>query len=292
MLHWHSSKQEDAIALLIGTPASDFSLPAAPLAALPPAVPVGLPSGLLERRPDIAAAERRVAAANAQIGIVEAAFYPNVTLSASGGFASSALSTWLSWPSRLWAVGPAIAETLFEGGLRRAQTEAARAAYDSTVALYRQTVLTGFEEVEDNLAALRILEEEARVQGEAVKAAQQAVTVTTNQYRAGTLSYLNVLVAQTAALHAEAVAVDVLGSHESIFGAYDIRGVVGEDLDSPTTRAPGPGEPAKTASWVAGKNARSVTSVLSLACFYPIQGKARRIVPSLLWLLRQSRLAL
>ena len=126
---------------------------------------------LLERRPDIAAAERSVAAANAQIGVAKAAYFPTITLSASGGFESSALSKWLTWPSRLWSVGPAISETLFDGGLRRAQNDQARAAYDASVAAYRQTVLTGFQEVEDNLAALRILEEEARVQGEAVKAA-------------------------------------------------------------------------------------------------------------------------
>ena len=135
-----------------------------------------------------------MAAANAQIGVAEAAFYPTVTLSASGGFESIDLSKWLTWPSRFWSVGAAISETVFEGGLRRAQTAQARAAYDATVASYRETVLTGFQEVEDNLAALRILEEEAQVQDEAVKAAQQSVTLTTNQYKAGTVSYLNVIV--------------------------------------------------------------------------------------------------
>jgi len=202
---------EHAIAALTGTPASVFSLPVAPLTTVPPAIPVGVPSELLERRPDIAAAERRVAAANAQIGVAEAAYYPTITLSASAGFVSTALSDLFSWPSRVWAVGAAIAETVFEGGLRRAQTNEARAAYDANVASYRQTVLTAFQGVEDNLAALRILQDEAQVQDEAVKAAQQSVALTTNQYKAGTLSYLDVVVTQTVALANERAAVDILG---------------------------------------------------------------------------------
>jgi NodT family efflux transporter outer membrane factor (OMF) lipoprotein len=202
---------EHAIALLIGKPASLFSIAVAPPTTIPPTLPVGVPSELLERRPDIAGAERRVATANAQIGVAVAAYYPTVTLSASGGFESKSLSKWLTWPSRFWSVGPGISETVFDGGLRRAQTAAARAAYDATVASYRQTVLTGFQEVEDNLAALRILEEEARVQDQAVKAAQQSVTVSMNQYREGTVSYFNVIVAQTIALSNERTAVDILG---------------------------------------------------------------------------------
>jgi len=200
---------EHAIALLVGKPASLFSIPVGPLMTGPPAVPVGVPSDLLERRPDIAGSERRVAAANAQIGVAVAAYYPTVTLSASGGFETTNLSKWLIWPSRFWSVGPGISETVFDGGLRRGQTAAARAAYDGTVASYRQTVLTGFQEVEDNLAALRILEEEAKVQDEAVKAAQQSVDFTTNQYKAGTVSYLNVLVAQTIALNNEITALGI-----------------------------------------------------------------------------------
>ena len=190
---------EHAIATLIGKPASLFSIPFTPLAALPPTIPVGVPSTLLERRPDIAAAERSAAAANAQIGIAKAAYFPTITLSASGGFESSALSQWLTWPSRLWSVGPAISETLFDGGLRRAQNDQARAAYDASVAAYRQTTLIGFQDVEDNLAALRILEEEARVQGEAVQAAQQSMMFTTNQYKSGTASALDVIITQVTA---------------------------------------------------------------------------------------------
>jgi NodT family efflux transporter outer membrane factor (OMF) lipoprotein len=201
---------EHAIALLIGKPASNYSLAAAPLTASPPPLPGGLPSSLLERRPDIAAAERRMAAANAQIGVAEAAYYPSLTLSASGGFQSSSFSNWLTAPSRFWSVGPALAQTLFDGGLRRAQTDQAIAAYDANVAGYRQTVLNGFKEVEDNLAALRILEEEAAIQDEAVQNARQSVALTTNQYKAGIVSYLNVALVQATALANERTAVDVL----------------------------------------------------------------------------------
>jgi NodT family efflux transporter outer membrane factor (OMF) lipoprotein len=201
---------EHAIALLIGKPASSYALAVAPLTALPPALPVGIPSSLLERRPDIAAAERRMAEANAQIGVTEAAYYPSLILSASGGFQSSSFSNWLTVPSRFWSVGPALAQTLFDGGLRRAQTDQAIAAYDANVAGYRQTVLTGFKEVEDNLAALRILEEEAAIQDEAVQNARQSVVLTTNQYKAGIVSYLGVALVQATALNNERAAVDVL----------------------------------------------------------------------------------
>ena len=204
------SQLSHAMAVLVGRPPSSFSIPVAPRIAGPPTVPIGVPSGLLERRPDIAAAERRVAAANARIGIAEAAYYPNVTLSASAGFEAATLAKWLTWPARFWSVGPAVSELLFDGGLRRAQTEEARAAYDAEVAGYRQTVLAGFQEVEDNLAALRVLEDEARVQQEALAAARKTVEVVTNQYKAGTVSYLNVIVAQTTALSSEQVALGIL----------------------------------------------------------------------------------
>jgi NodT family efflux transporter outer membrane factor (OMF) lipoprotein len=202
---------EHAIAVLIGTPVSTFSIPFEPLTVSLPAIPVGVPSELLERRPDIAGAERRVAAANAQIGVAEAAFYPSVTLSGTLGLVSTAFGDWFSLPSRVWALGAAISETVFDGGLRKAVTEEARAAYDATVASYRQSVLTAFQDVEDNLAALRILEDEARVQDEAVHAARQALTVVLNQYQAGTLSYLDVVVTQTTALANERAAVDIYG---------------------------------------------------------------------------------
>ncbi len=205
------SQLEHAIAVLIGKPASMFSIPVTPLSAKPPAIPAGIPSELLERRPDIAAAERRVAAANAQIGVAEAAYYPSILLGATGGFESSDLSNWLSWPSRLWSIGLSLSQTLFDAGLRSAQTDQARAAYDATVASYRQTVLTGFQEVEDNLAALRILEEESRVQGEAVTAARRSVELSRNQYKAGTISYLDVVVVQAILLVNERTAVEIEG---------------------------------------------------------------------------------
>ena len=153
---------EHAIAILIGKAPADFAIPPQPLNVAVPAVPLNLPSELLERRPDIAAAERRVAAANARIGVAKAAFFPALTLSGAAGFQSSSFADWLTWPSRFWSVGPAIAQSIFDAGLRRALTDQAIAVYDATVATYRQTVLEGFLEVEDNLAALRILEEEKK----------------------------------------------------------------------------------------------------------------------------------
>jgi NodT family efflux transporter outer membrane factor (OMF) lipoprotein len=206
------SQLEHAIATLLGKPASDFSLPRAPLAASVPTTPAGVPSALLERRPDIAAAERSMAAANAQIGVAIAAFFPTLTLSATGGFEASTAAQWLVWPSRFWSLGAAAAETVFAGGLRRGQTEAARSAYDATVAAYRQTVLTGFQEVEDNLAALRILEQEWRVQDEAVKASQLSVQLSANQYRAGTISTLDLLTIMTVARNNDRTLVTIQGN--------------------------------------------------------------------------------
>ena len=203
---------EHAIAMLIGKAPSELSIPAAPLDLEPPSIPAGLPSELLERRPDVAAAERRAAAANAQIGVVQAAYYPTITLNASGGFETSHLANWFTWPSRFWSLGPGVlSETLFDGGLRRAQTAQARAAYDANVATYRQTVLTAFQEVEDNLASLRILEQEGHVQNEAVTAARQSVEVTRNRYKAGIAAALDVIVVQAIALNNEVTAVNLLG---------------------------------------------------------------------------------
>ena len=202
---------EHAVAVLIGTAPSTLSIEPTPPSASLPAIPVGLPSELLERRPDIAGAERRVAAANAQIGVAKSAFFPALTLSAVGGFESSSLAKWLTLPSRFWSVGPALAETLFDGGLRRALNDQAVAAYDASVATYQQTVLGAFQEVEDELAALRVLEQEAQVQDEAVKAARQSVILTTNQYKTGTVSYLNVVIVHATALTNERAAVDLLG---------------------------------------------------------------------------------
>ncbi len=202
---------EHAIAVLTGKPPAVFALEAVPLNVAMPSIPVGLPSELLERRPDIAAAERRAAAANAQIGVAQAAFFPSLTLSAAGGFQSSSFAQWLTVPSRFWSLGPALAQTIFDAGLRRALTNQAIAAYDANVASYRQTVLGGFQEVEDNLAALQILEAEAGVQEDAVRAARESLDLTINQYKAGTVSYLNVITVQTIWLTNERTAVGIRG---------------------------------------------------------------------------------
>jgi NodT family efflux transporter outer membrane factor (OMF) lipoprotein len=202
---------EHAIALLTGKPPAAFSLTATTLTTTVPFVPAGLPSELLERRPDIAAAERSMAAANAQIGFAQAAYYPTVQISAAGGFSASSLAHLFEWPSRFWSVGPLAAATLLDGGWRKAQTDQARAVHAATEAAYRQTVLTAFKEVEDNLAALRILEQETAVQAQAVEGAQQVVAITAYQYEAGTVAYLNVLVAQSIALANERTALDLRG---------------------------------------------------------------------------------
>lgn len=205
------AQYEHAVAILIGKPPVEFSLPPLPLTAPPPYIPSGLPSELLERRPDIAAAERRVAAANAQIGVGKSAYYPLVNLGASGGFESSSITTLLNGPSGLWSVGLSAAVTVFDVGRRRALTDQARASYDDQVAAYRENVLTGFQQVEDNLAAVRILENEATVQNVAVAAAQRSLTLSTKRYRGGVTSYLEVIVAQNAALTDEVAAVNILG---------------------------------------------------------------------------------
>jgi NodT family efflux transporter outer membrane factor (OMF) lipoprotein len=191
---------EHAIAVLIGRPPSEVTI--APLAAVPglPDIPAGLPSALLERRPDIAAAERRMAAANAQIGVIESGFFPTVTLTADAGTAAAMLGKLLSASSRVWSFGGTLVQTIFDAGARNAQVEQARSAFEAAVADYRQTVLTGFQQVEDQLAALRILAEQAAAQDVAVGSAREAERIITNQYRAGTVAYTNVLVAQTAAL--------------------------------------------------------------------------------------------
>lgn len=210
-LHAQRSQLEHALAILVGKAPAAFSLAPAPsdpakTLALPlrlPETPTGVPSQLLERRPDIAGAERRAAAANADIGVARAAFFPALTLSASGGYSSGSFTQWFDVPGRVWALGAALAQTLFDGGLRQARSDAAIAAYDAAVAQYKQTVLGGFQEVEDNLATLRILRDEAAAQEQAVQSAQLAERLALAQYRAGTSIYLNVVTAQTLALGAE-----------------------------------------------------------------------------------------
>ena len=201
---------EHAIAVLTGKPPSDVSIPAAANQVPPPVSWAGIPSTLLERRPDIAAAERQVAAANEQIGIAKGALYPSLSLSAGAGSQTTVIGDLLTWPSRFWSVGPQLAETLFDAGKRRAQVRVTQAAYDATVANYRQTVLTAFQKVEDSLAQLRILSEEGEIADRAVKAAQQSLDISTEQYRGGIANYLQVITAQTSLLQNQRSVVDIL----------------------------------------------------------------------------------
>jgi NodT family efflux transporter outer membrane factor (OMF) lipoprotein len=203
------AQYEHAIATLIGQPASTFSLPARVLTWPDAAIPAGLPSQLLQRRPDIASAERRVAAANAQIGVAQAAFFPDLTLSGSAGLESSLFSKLLTGPSLFWALGPALAQTVFDGGLRRAGVDRAHAQYDADVAAYRQTVLGAFQEVEDDLASLRILQQEAAKQDEATRSAQTSLQLAMNRYQTGIVGYLDVVAAQSIALSNQRTQVDL-----------------------------------------------------------------------------------
>ena len=202
------AQYEHAIAVLAGQPPSTFSLPAQSHPTNPPPIPVGVPSELLERRPDIAAAERSMAQANAQIGVAKTAYFPAILLSATGGFGNSSASNWFTWPSRFWSAGPSLAETIFDAGLRRATMEQYRASYEATVANYRQTVLTAFQQVEDNLASLRILSQDIEQQEAAVEAAARSLQEATVRYKAGLDPYLNVISAQTILLNDQQTAVN------------------------------------------------------------------------------------
>jgi NodT family efflux transporter outer membrane factor (OMF) lipoprotein len=206
---------EHAIAALLGVAPESLVIAPRPMGSgegpelTLPDVPLGLPSMLLERRPDIAAAERRMAAANAQIGVVQAAWFPALTLTGALGFRSTSFAEWFSLPTRYWSLGPSLAQTFFDGGLRDAQKAQALAVWDATVASYRSTVLAGLQQVEDNLAALRVLADEARVQAEAVRLARQSVDLVLNQYKAGTATYLNVVSAQATELSNRSVALNI-----------------------------------------------------------------------------------
>jgi NodT family efflux transporter outer membrane factor (OMF) lipoprotein len=205
------AQYEHAIATLIGKPPAEFSIPFAPQTPLQfPVIPVGLPASLLERRPDIAAGERRVAEANDQIGIARAAFYPSLILGASGGFTGTSITNWFNWPSRMWAVGPQMSQTIFDAGRRRAVSESATANYDGTVASYRQTTLTAFQEVEDTLAALRILETEAQQQQQTTASASESLQLFTNRYEGGVDNYLQVITAQTVLLTNQRNDIDIM----------------------------------------------------------------------------------
>ena len=240
---------EHAIALLIGKTPAEFSLAVEPLNVAPPGIPVELPSTLLERRPDVAVAERQAAAANAQIGVAEAAYFPNLLLSATAGYQSSTFSSILAAPSRFWSLGAQLAETIFDGGAREAQVAQARAGFDAAAANYRQVALAAFQNVEDNLAALRILEAEAAAQAEAVKSAEQSLAIALNQYRAGTVSYLNVVTAQTTAFSNERNAISILGNRltdsvalvKALGGGWDAKDLPAADAIDTHSSAPKPG---------------------------------------------------
>ncbi|XLY90300.1 efflux transporter outer membrane subunit [Ectopseudomonas mendocina] len=211
-LEWQRAQLEHAIAVLVGVSPAELSI--APRDDLPalPEVPVALPSQLLERRPDVAAAERRVMAANAQIGVAEAAWFPDLTISASGGYRGSSFADWIEVPNRFWSLGPQLALSLFDGGARRAELERSEAAYDQTVAQYRQAVLDSFREVEDYLVQLRVLEQESVVQQEALEAARESLRLIENQYRAGTVDFNSVVNVQATALNNERTNLTLLGS--------------------------------------------------------------------------------
>jgi NodT family efflux transporter outer membrane factor (OMF) lipoprotein len=217
---------EHAIATLVGVPASVFSLPPMPLGSHLPQVPLGVPSQLLERRPDIAAAERQVDAANAQIGVAIAAYYPAVSLTGTGGFLSGNAGTWIQGPSEMWSLGASAVELLFDAGRRHAITRQARDAYEQQVANYRQTVLASFQDVEDNLAALRILSQESVTEQAAVEAAQRSLRISTNRYKGGVTTYLEVLTAQTAQLSNERTQADI-ASRQFVASAQLIRALGG-----------------------------------------------------------------
>ncbi len=211
-LKYQRAQLEHAIAVLVGVPPAQFSLAAVDAVPALPQVPVLLPSELLQRRPDVASAERKVIAANAQIGVAKAAWFPDLTLTAAGGYRSGSFQNWIETPNRYWSIGPQFAMTLFDGGLIASQVEQAEASYDQTVASYRQTVLDSFREVEDYMVQLKVLEEESGVQQEALDSAREALRLTFNQYKAGTIDYSNVVTTQTTALSNERTLLTLQGS--------------------------------------------------------------------------------
>ena len=237
---------EHAIAVLVGQPPATFSIAPGALQPNPPVIPVGVPSELLQRRPDIAAAERTMAESNAQIGIARAAYFPTLTLDASGGFQSNQFTKWIDWSSRVWSLGSSASETIFDAGLRRATVQQFRATYDASVANYRQTVLAAFQQVEDNLAAVRILDQQVQQQGAAVKSAQRTLELATDRYKTGLDPYLNVITAQTALLSDEQTEVNLQMQHmttsvqliEALGGGWDT-----SQLPSQSQVAKGPGNP-------------------------------------------------
>lgn len=228
------AQYEHAVAILLGKPPATFRIPTIPLnlqAPTLPSIPVVVPTQLLERRPDIAEAERRMAAANEQIGIAKAAYYPTLSIAATAGFEGTSLLNWFNWPSRLWAVGPSFSETLFDAGRRKATTESALAAYDGTVATYRQTVLNAYQQVEDNLTVLDVLNSESAQQHSATASAEKSLRLSQNRYIGGVDTYLQVVVWQTAALTNERNDIDIMRRRleanilliKALGGGWDVR---------------------------------------------------------------------
>ena len=240
---------EHAIAILLGKPPSEVSIPPAILSSVPPPIPGVIPSELLQRRPDIAANERRVAAANAQIGVAIAAFYPTLSLAASGGMESSSLLSLFSWPSRFWSLGPSFSELFYDAGRRRGITEEAQASYDNTVAIYRQSVLTAFQNVEDNLSALRTLEQESVQQAEAVRYAERSLQLATAQYQGGIATYLQVISAQEIALTNQVTSV-VLETRRMTAAVALVQALGGgwDDSQLPSPKEVTPQKPPKVAA--------------------------------------------
>ncbi len=246
------AQYEHAVAVLTGRPPADLTIKDVPLTVKPPAIPLSLPTTLLERRPDVASAERSTASANAAIGVAVAAFYPTLTLSGSVGYESYQLSQLFSGPSFFWSVGPTLAQTLFDGGLRHSEAQEARAAYDATVATYRQTVLTAFQQVEDDLVALGHLEQEQKIEEETVNEAQTALNVTLNGYQAGTDTYLQVITAQNVLYTAQINVIKIRTERmvdsalliEALGGGWDQDQIT--PLHGATPLQPAPAPPAKT----------------------------------------------
>lgn len=236
------AQYEHAIAVLVGKQASDFSIPVRPLTVAPPAIPIGVPSQLLQRRPDIAAAERNMAAANAAVGIAYAAYYPDLTLSATGGFESSTFKHLFDWPSRFWSIGPSVSETIYDGGLRRATVHQYVAIYNADLANYRQTVLTAFEQVEDYLAEVRILSQQIQQQQQAVASEQTALDLEMARYQTGVDPYIDVVTLQTTLLTGQQLLADL--QIEQMTGAVQLVGSLGGGWD--TSQLPTPSQVTKS----------------------------------------------
>ena len=240
-LEWQRAQREHAIAVLIGVAPSELSIAVRDSVPALPAVPLALPSQLLERRPDIASAERKMIAANAEIGVAEAAWYPDLSLSASGGYNGGSFDDWVSLPNRVWSIGPQLALTLFDGGARRAQVDSASASHQQTVATYRQTVLDSFREVEDYLVQLRVLEQEAGAQQQAVDAAVESLRSLENQYRAGIVDYNSVVSVQTSALSNQRSALSLLGTR--LTASVQLIAALGGGWDSAQLQTPAESSP-------------------------------------------------